>query len=245
MHRLAWLALPLALLACDVGSVPPGNGGDDDPTVDAAGPVIDAAPVPRLAASMSPATAATQLGTDTTFTVSITAENYTGTVALAATGALAGWQVDITPASLSFTEGGTATASVRVRIPSNGAAAPAGQALAIAATGGALSAQASATMNVADEFSIDIGAGASNGPHWGPMNGANLRVRAGTRLHIRNNDSINHQIHTGGGIGGFNHQGSAMPPGGSYDVTPTSTGADDFYCHIHGTGTGRVNLVVE
>lgn len=244
MNRLALLALPFALVACDVGSVPPGGDGDDEPGVDA-GPGIDAAPVATLSAAVSPASASTALGSDTSFTVTVTAQHYSGTVSLAATGGLTGWQVDITPATLDFTEGGSASATVRVRIPSNGEAAPAGRPLAIAVTGGALSASATATMNVADEFTIDVGAGAATGAHWGPMAGANLRVRSGTRLHIRNNDSINHQIHTGGGIGGFDHQGGPMGPGASYDVTPTSTGADDFYCHIHGSGTGRVNLVVE
>ena len=128
-------------------------------------------------------------------------------------------------------------------MPSNGAPAPTGQALAIAATGAAVSASSDATLTVTNDYIVGVGQ-VGGGTHWGAMNGGTIRIKAGTRLHIRNDDTIPHRIHTGGGVGGFDHQGTSMGPSASYDVTPTD-GSDIFYCHDHGQGTGQVNLVIE
>ena len=244
MVRLAHATLLLATLAaCDVGSVGP-NPGDDTTDVDAAPPSIDAPPTPTVAVAVTPPSVTTTLGTESTFTVALTSSHFTGAVNLAATGAPAGWVVTITPTSLSLTDGGSGTATVKVRVPSNGTPAPTGQALTITATGAGVSGTGPASLAVTNEYIINVGSGAGGGTHWGAMNGGTIRLKAGTRLHIRNDDIIAHRVHTGGGVAGFDHQGSDMGPGGSFDVTPTS-GSDIFYCHDHGQGTGEVNLVIE
>lgn len=239
---LVSLLLPLAFgaTACDVGSVAP---GDDDPTPDAAPIPIDAPPTPTFAVTVDPPTATTTLGTETTFTVTLTSSHFAGAVDLAATGAASGWTVVLDTPSVTLTDGGTATATARVRVASNGAAAPTGAALSFAATSPVHSATGAASLTVTNDFNVDIGA-VAGGQHFGALRGTTVRLKAGTRLHIRNDDTIAHRIHSGGGVGGFDHQATNMNGGGSYDVTPTD-GADSFYCHVHGEGTGSVNLVIE
>ena len=58
---------------------------------------------------------------------------------------------------------------------------------------------------MANDYVINVGT-ANTGPHWGAMNGGVIRIKAGARLRIRNNDTVSHRIHTGGGVGGFDHQ---------------------------------------
>lgn len=241
LRAAALVSLALVASACDVGSV--GNPGDDDPTVDAAVLPIDAPPTPTFAVTVSPPTATTTLGTTTTFTVTLTSSHFAGAVDLAATGASAGWTVTFDTPSVTLADGGTATATATVRVPSNGDAAPTGAALTFGATSPAYSSSGSAALTVTNDFNVDIGA-VGGGQHFGALRGTTLRLKAGTRLHIRNNDTIAHRIHSGGGVGGFDHQAANMNGGGSYDVTPTD-GADSFYCHVHGVGTGSVNLVIE
>lgn len=236
----------LGLAACEVGVTPPGGGGGDDvadPQVDAAPTPIDA-PAATYALAVTPATAATILGTETTFTVTLTSSNFDGPVALAATGAPASWQVAITPATVTLTDGGTATAQVKVTIPSNGDAAPAGRMLTIDATASAGAQSATAALTVAKEYAVTIGAGTGAGSHFGALRGALVRVKSGTVLHVRNADTTAHRVHTGGGIGGFPHQDETMGNGQAYTVT-VQDGSDVFYCHVHERGAGDVNLVVE
>ncbi|MBK9031885.1 MAG: hypothetical protein IPL61_11255 [Myxococcales bacterium] len=240
------MLVPLALsfvAACDVGSVAP-NGGDDVSDVDGSvPPPIDAA-IPTFAVGVEPAVAQTTLGTETTFTVTLAPSHFNGAVDLTATGAPTGWLVAVSPSSVTLTDGVSATATVTVRVPSNGAPAPTGQALTITATAPVYTAGAAATLTVANDYLISVGAVGGN-THWGAMNGGTIRIKAGTRLRIRNDDTITHRIHTGGGVGGFDHQPTpGTLAGGTLDVMPTS-GSDTFYCHIHGEGTGSVNLVIE
>lgn len=237
---LASLVLLPLWAACDVGSVAP---GDDDPSADAAVLPIDAPPTPTFAITVDPPTATTTLGTETTFTITVASSHFAGAVDLAATGASAGWTVVLDTPTVTLTDGGTATATARVRVASNGAAAPAGTALTFAGSSPSFSGSGSAALTVTNDFNVDIGA-AGGGQHFGAMRGTTITLKAGTRLHIRNNDTIAHRIHSNGGIGGFDHQANNMNGGASFDVTPTD-GSDSFYCHVHGEGTGSVNLVIE
>src|SRR4051794_38744146 len=83
-----------SLAACEVGVTPAGGGddnsGDDDVSVDARPPSIDA-PAAAYSLAVTPPTAATTLGTETTFTVTIGAQHFDGAVALTATGVPASW----------------------------------------------------------------------------------------------------------------------------------------------------------
>lgn len=230
----------LTLAACEVGAVGPGGGGDDDDQSGAdAATAIDAAPVPSYRLAMTPPTASTELGTEVTYTVTVSATDFSGPVALTAAGAPASWTVSITPASVEVVDGGSATATVRVVIPANGDAATAGQALAVNATAAPGAQSTSATLTVADQYTVSIGAGTGTGAHWGAMSGGLLRLRAGSKLRILNSDVTGHRVHAGGGV--FAHQDNIMAQGEAYTVT-VQDGSDTFYCHTHGQGTGEVNV---
>jgi len=239
---VSFLAL-LSLAACDVGSTVPGpngGGGDDDDTPGDtdAGIQIDAA-VPSYRLAVDPPTASTALGTTVTYAITVNAANFAGPIALTAMGAPANWTVAIEPATVTAVSGGTVAATMRVTIPANGDPAIAGQALMVNASGGPGAQSASATLTVANEYTVAITAGTGTGAHWGAMSGGLLRLRAGSTLHITNNDTIPHRIHAGGGV--FAHEPTAMGPGQSYTVT-VQDGSDTFYCHEHGQGTGEVNV---
>lgn len=233
--------VPVALLAaCDVGSSLPGPGGDDDNPGDAdAGPSVDAAPVPAYALTLDPPTAATALGTEVTYAITVRATDFSGPVTLAAAGAPASWTVTFSPATVEAIDGATAAATMTVAIPSDGDAAIAGQALTVNATGAPGARSASTTLTVADEYTVTIASGTGAGLHWGPMAGGLLRLRAGSTLQIRNSDGTGHRIHSDGGV--FAHQDNVMAQGESYTVT-VADGADIFYCHTHGQGTGEVRV---
>lgn len=244
---LATLALLAAgsLAACEVGVTPVGGddvtGDDDGVQVDARG--IDA-PAATYSLAVSPTSAATTLGTETTFTVTVDAQHFDGPVTLTASGAPASWAVTITPATVNVVDGGSATATVKVVVPSNGDAATAGMPLTISGSSTVAGAHdGTATMTVAKEYIVGL-VGSGTGPHWGALRGGLVRVKTGTLVRFLNNDTTGHRVHTGGGIGGFQHEGATMNPGSSYAVTVTD-GSDIFYCHDHGQGTGEVNLVVE
>ncbi|HVK72532.1 MAG TPA: hypothetical protein VM734_04405 [Kofleriaceae bacterium] len=246
--RLALLLTLSTLAACEVGAVGPGGGdgsGDDDPIDDPAADV-DAAPAPvqSYTLTVSPPTATTVLGTKTTFNVSMSATNFSGPVTVAAGGVPASWQIAITPTTVDLIDGGTAMASVEITIPPNGEAAPDGATLTIEATGAPGNRSGTAMMTVANEYVFSVAAGTANGVHWGAMNGGLVRLKSGTKLVIKNDDTTGHRIHTNGGISGFGHQGATMAPGASYAVT-VGDGSDNFYCHDHGQNTGTVNVTVE
>jgi plastocyanin len=128
---------------------------------------------------------------------------------------------------------------MEVTIPPNGEAATTARPLAINATGAAGGQSATASIQVANEYTFPITAGTGIGAHFGAMSGGLLRLRAGSTLKILNSDTIGHRIHAGGGV--FDHQGATMAPGASYTVT-VADGSDTFYCHDHGQGQGEVNV---
>lgn len=235
----------LSLAACEVGVTPGGGVGDDDdddPQVDAGLPID--APTPMYSLAVTPPSANTILGTETTFTVTLASQHFDGPVNLSATGAPASWTVTITPPTVNLTSGGSATAQVKVTIPPNGDAAPAGQTLTIGGSATAGAQSGTAALTVAKEYAVTIGAGTGSGAHFGALRGGLVRVKAGTLVHIRNADGEAHRIHSGGGIGGFPHQPNNMGTGQEYAVT-VQDGSDVFYSHIHERGAGDVNLVVE
>jgi plastocyanin len=228
----------VVLAACDVGSTLPGpGGGDDDPGVDAA-PPIDA-PIPAYAIALDPPARSTALGTEVTYVVTVQASAFSGPVTLAAAGAPASWTVSFTPSTVNALDGGTVASEMKVVIPSNGEAAAAGTTLTVNASAAPGARTATATLTVANEYTFAIAPGTGTGLHFGAMSGGLMRLRAGTTLHIANNDTVGHRIHAGGGV--FEHQPETMGPGQSYTVTVLD-GSDTFYCHDHGQDKGEVNV---
>jgi plastocyanin len=231
-------AASLALVAaCDVGSALPGPGGDDDPGADAA--VSIDAPVPAYSLALDPPALTTALGTEVTYVVTVQASAFDGPVALAVSGAPASWTITFTPPTVTALDGSTVASEMKVVIPSNGEAAPAGTPLTVDASAAPGPRSATATLTVANEYTFSIGDGTGAGLHFGAMAGGLLRLRAGATLHITNNDTVGHRIHAGGGV--FEHQATTMGPGQSYTVTVLD-GSDTFYCHNHGQDKGEVNV---
>ena len=233
--------LGLALLAggCDVGVIGPASDDTPEVPVDAA---PDAAPDYSLRATP---TARGALGTTLSFTVDASASAFTGRVTLAASGAPASWAVTITPPALELVDGGDASATVELRVPTNGDGAPAGQVITITGSAAPGTRTATSTVTVEDVYTLAIGTPGAQGQHFGALAGGQLRMKRGARLAIMNSDSVPHRIHSDGAVQGFRHQNASMAAGATYEVTLGSTGSDVFYCHDHGQGTGEVRLTVE
>ncbi len=232
------VGLGFGLAACDVGEVAP--GGDPGTAPDAG---VDAAAA-DFGLTVSPG-AGTSLGTTVELTVDLTSRHFAGPVALTASGAPASWTVAILPPTVTLDDGGTASATVRITIPTNGDGAPAGLPVTILGQGAPGARAATAMVTVANVYTLAIGTPGASGQHFGMMAGGQLRMRRGARLRIPNTDSIAHRIHSDAGVDGFPHQAASMAAGAAYEVTLGATGSDLFYCHDHGQGTGAVRLTVE
>lgn len=205
-------------------------------------------PAPDFSVSVG-AAPATTLGTQVKFAVTLTSTGYGGVVTLAASGAPASWTVAFSSNPVALTADGSASDTVIVTIPTDGAPAPSGQALTVHATAGSLGHTASTPVTVANEYVVPIADGTGSGAHWGALDGTTIHLNAGTTLTIRNDDATAHRVHTDGTIPGFPHQAADMGTGGAYSVVVQSGGSgpssDTFYCHDHGTGTGQVHVIVQ
>lgn len=231
-------AFLLAVAACDVGAVGPAPGDSPD-----AAPAVDAPPPSyRLAVTGAPAG---QLGQSLTLTADVTGEHFAGPVALTVSGAPASWTVTVEPSTVTVADGQTAHATITIAVPSNGEAAPAGQALTVTGTADPGERTAAASVTVDNVYVLAIGTPGAAGQHFGSMAGGQLRMRQGARLRIPNTDAIAHRIHSDAGVSGFPHQATSMGAGAAYEVTLGATGSDTFYCHDHGQGTGVVRLTVQ
>jgi hypothetical protein len=221
-----------------------GPGGDDDSSGDDSGDDVgagpDAAPAPDFAVSVSPTNAATTLGTETRYTITLDSANFTGDVALSAQGVPAGWTATFTPSpSVTMPLDGSVVAELVIAVPSDAAASNAN--IVITAAGAPGTRTAVGALAVANEYVFDIPDGTRNGAH--PFPGT-LRLKLGAKLRLRTMDTMApHRIHSDGGLG-FPHQDASMTAGQEYDATPGEAGTFRFYCHDHGEGLGATNLTV-
>jgi plastocyanin len=192
------------------------------------------------------ATGPTTLGTQVTFTVTLASTGFAGPVALQVTGAPPSWVVSIGDSTQDLSANGTATTTVTVAIPTNGAPAVAGDTLKVEATSTLGTRTAISVVTVANEYVVPIVDGAGTGAHWGALAGTIVQLNVGTRLTIRNDDAAGHNIHTGGTIPGFPHQdtGTELSRGETYSNVLSGSGTDSFYCHTHGSITGSITIVV-
>lgn len=188
----------------------------------------------------------TTLGTQVTFTITLTSAGFTGHVALQVLGAPTSWQVSITDSTRELSANGTATTTVTVTIPTNGAPAADGDTLTVEATSSLGTRRGITMVTVVNEYVVPIADGVGTGAHWGALAGTTVHLNTGTRLTIRNDDTSGHNIHTGGTIPGFPHQNTAtlLATGEAYSNVLTGSGMDEFYCHTHGGGTGSVTVIV-
>lgn len=250
------LVAALGMGACEVGSVVGGGpgggnpGGDDQPGSPDARPTPgtpDAA-APDFTVAIATPTTATRLGTDVHYTITITGMNHMlGDVALTAAGVPKTWTATLTPATVTLDASGTATADLDVVIPTNAADLTATIGVSASATPGTHTATMPAALTVANEVVVTIKDGTGTGDHALPTR---IDILLGTKVRIMDADTTStkqHQIHSDADdASGFPHQPNPMNGGQEYDVTPTIGGDTQFrwYCHLHGQGTGVVNLVV-
>jgi plastocyanin len=230
------LLAPLA--ACTVGDITGAGGGAGDDVEDDPGVAPDAAPPPDFAVTLAPARLETTLATESTFTLTLTSERFTGPVSLAATGVPEGYTARFAPTAVTLPVDGVATVELIVAVPAgaSGAAATIG----VEATAAPGLRQASAELEVAPVFVLDLPTGTGTGAHpFAPT----LELKLGTTLRIRNLDATGHRIHSDGGPG-FPHQPATMVQGQEYVVTPGDVGNYRYYCHDHGEGRGVTRLTV-
>ena len=230
-----------------VGVIGDGAPGEpSDPSGDPSGAPdagVDAAP-PDFTVTVAPQ-ATTELGARVQQAIDVGAvDGFAGPVALAVTGAPAGWTVAIEPASVTV-GAGPAHATLSIMVPTNADAPAAGVPLTITGTAAPGTRAATTTIMVDDVFTLALGTPGATGQHFPTYAGGQLRMKRGATLRIMNGDAIAHRIHSDAGVDGFPHQATSMGTGGAYTVTLTSTGSDTFYCHDHGQGTGTVRLTVE
>ena len=249
------LALILALaplVGCSVGEITgtgvgdgDGNGsgdgsGDGDGDGDGSGGG-GGENTPTVSLEVLPALAEMTLGTSATFDVIVTAEDYSGSVALALQGAPASWQVSFDSPSLQFTGSGSLTGTMTVTVPPSGDAVAVGAMLVATATMGP--SQTAVQIDVEKTLLVPIrdGVGAS-GAHGFPRD---ITIKSGTVVRFMNYDTTSgHTIHANGGDS-FPHEDDQMAPapssgqtGGMYEITTGPSGIYDFYCHDHGENTG-------
>lgn len=239
LSRLLAVLLCSAAAACTVGDItdgqPGGSNTGGDPATEPGTPGTPGnppAPGQTGITLSSPAAVTTKLGTTIEIPIAVSAAGVTGNIALTATGVPAGWTASVVPASVSGTE--ATEVHLVVQVPTN-ATATAHQ-LGVAASGSGVSQAVVAPVTVQNQLDLSI---ASGGTHT--FSGV-VYVKAGAQLIIKNNDGINHQVHASSPL---QHQGAAMAPGGTYTQTPNATGQVTVYCHIHGQGTGTLNIIVQ
>lgn len=203
-------------------------------------------PPPVNYAVSTTAVGPTTLGTEVTFTVTLSSTGFSGPVTLRVTGAPASWLVSIADSTWTLTANGSSATTVSLTIPTDGEPAENGDTLTVEATSSLGVRRAATVVTVANEYIAPIVSGAGSGAHWGALAGTTIHLHVGTTLTIRNNDTTLHNIHANGTIPGFPHQNTAttLAQGEVYSNVLTGTGTDAFYCHVHGPGTGSVTVIV-
>jgi hypothetical protein len=184
--------------------------------------------------------AATTLGTQVTIHVHLASTGVSGPVTLTLTGADSTWTVTPPALPVNLTANGQASADVMVTIPSDGNAAPTGTTLTVDAVTGTHDHTATSLVTVANQFIIPIRLGATvGGTHWGVPSADTIRLRIGTQVLFRDDDSSGHIIHANPANIGLAHQGTSSPifQGGTYAQSVTLSGLDRVTCHSHPTDT--------
>jgi hypothetical protein len=202
----------------------------------------DVAPAPDYSVAIASALATTSLGTEVAFTINLAASQFSGPVSLSLSGAPANWTTSVEPATVNVADGALSTATIRIRIPTNGDAAPSGKVLTLNASAAPGAKSATAKVIVNNELFIDIAPGTGSGAHWGALAGTTLRVKAGTTLKFRNLDSTGHRIHANGEV--IDHEDTTMGPGQTHPAVARA-GTDEIYCHDHLEASGKFNLIAD
>jgi hypothetical protein len=195
---------------------------------------------PRITATVDKATMATELGKTETLTLTIqSVDGFTGPVSVTP-GAVAGFTMTATPASVTLTDGGSATVSVEVKVATN--AAELAPQLTID-LGGTATTSVTSALTVANQLTVDIPAGTGAGLHSGlPARNAPIRIRSGASIVFHNSDNMQHVVHADGGIPHENTTAGGMP---NTDYKVTVMQSATWYCHDHEGGADSRNVIVE
>lgn len=242
-------ALSLVCAGCTVGDLSDpdtgddiGEGGGEGGEGEGGGNAgADAGVVASTSLSVDQNSIATLLNSTSDVVVTVSSDNYAGTVFLSLAGAPESWQVTFQPAQLTFTGSGTLQSNLSIVIPSDGEA----QQAQLTVTGDSDVDSVSATVTFDVENAVEIGIADQTGAGGNHAFPAELAINSGTMVRFTNYDTtIGHTIHASGGDD-FPHQQGQMQAapssgtaGGSYDVMPQNAGNYDFYCHDHGQNTG-------
>ena len=202
-------------------------------------------PDPDFTLTIAEAPDALTLGTETTFAVRLSSDDFDGTVDLTITGQPEGWHVELEDYSIALDDGESRVVPGLISVTSDAAAAPDGHEITIMASGAPGTRTVDVEVVVADEFILPIAAGAAGGDHWGLFSDGHVVLDPGSTVRIRNDDSAPHRIHAGDGdIASFVHQETSMGAGQSFVLVADDIGSDVLYCHDHPSG-GSVTISVE
>ncbi|AKU99172.1 hypothetical protein AKJ09_05836 [Labilithrix luteola] len=220
----------------DGGSKPTPNADAD--SIPDSGEDAEAAPAPDFTIAMNPPSITTTLGTVSHYTITLTSAGFSGPVSLVASGLPTGWTATFTPDIPTLDANKTVTVDVKVDvpIPVSGFNAT----LQVTAKAASLEHSASSLLNVASKYVLTIANGAGGGNHGFPTN---LRIKVGTTLVVRNEDTTAHQMHYSAP---FAHQSAPMGQGEEYAQTATATATSvETYCHSHGPAGSSINLAID
>ena len=265
----SFAALAFAMLgACTIGDTNADDSSDgttdtDGTSPDANGGGADASATPKVTATVSPPTQMTELRTSgalaagnqevinglNRFDVDVLSEGgFTGQVAFAVSGLGTGWTATFDPATVSLTDGGTASTTLRIDIASDAEAAT--KALSITATSTApdetkaVTMTAAAVVTIGDTIPFPV-----------------VTIKQGTEFRIRNDSDPaqnNRMIHGPGNqdhatdpndstnTGAFPHEstGGAGHAQGDYYAVKPDQGTFSWYGHNFGSAGDAVNLTV-
>lgn len=260
--------LGLSVTACtgviDGGGT--GGGGDDEPTegcgdsITQAGEACDDGntisgdgcsascqtenlAMPRLNATLDTPTLTTENGRVETVTLTLTSvDGFTGTINVApAFVDMAGApvpNVEVTgPTSITVAADDVVPSQFLITLPSNTTGSALSAKLKLTLSGAATDAL-EASVNVDNILTITNDANTGAGAATHPLTNKTIVVKRGTRVRIKNTDTMDHVTH---GDGAWDHENTAAgAPGGMYEVDtigspPGSSGT--LGCHTHGAAT--------
>jgi hypothetical protein len=223
--------------------------------VDAGTAESDAGSAPRVALAVDPLAIVTELGTTHTVNATITAaDGFSGTVLLAgrlvgtAGATLDGWGLSLDGSTINLPLNGSATIHATVVIPTlNRGLGATVTFVAAPLTPGVKAATAITTINVANQYTIDVSVNADGQCIYPPAAVTHLNV--GTVLRWLNTGTVSaFVIHTDGNSAGCPHQSTGAPtaPGATYDCTLSGASAPfAWYCHSPGPEVTGLQISAE
>ncbi len=227
------------------GSSSAGGGGTvEAPPPDAGPPALTGA----IAIALDKTTDTIRLNESHSYTATITPSNgFSGSVTLALDNPPAGVSATFDPAAI-MVSATPATVAVTISVASDMATPAASVPLSIKGVSGEITAAAALGVMIPAELYVQIPKGvnigtaaAPNMTAFGKYGMPVIQVAAGTKVTWVNGDTINHEIHSGGGQGIAHEPGPLLANGGNaYSQTFSAKGTFTYRCHIHPNMEGQI-----